>query len=185
MALPWALPASGPYVFTARVFDLCVFAARVCGLCLFACACTARPAWENGAIPAWYSACWIFVRGGEANRPMAAVGYVGHNRKSAGCLGHSSQDNRRKSGGLWRSYFRVLLLLTILDAALQFGSHPAYSSVGNNTRGPMAQLSIPYQWSYLAFCTNLSSEINNNKSIKWLQRVGGIYHTQMFCIQGH
>ena len=80
---------------------------------------------------------------------------------------------------------RVLILLTILDAAFQFGSHPTYSLVGSSTRGPKAQLSIPDQGSYLALCTILSSEINNNKSIKWLQRVGGIYHTQLFCIQGH
>ena len=56
---------------------------------------------------------------------------------------------------------RSLILLTILDAAFQFGSHPAYSSVGNNTRGSMAQLSIPDQGSYLTLCTILLSEINN------------------------
>ena len=38
----------------------------------------------------------------------------------------------------------------------------------------MAQLSIPDQGSYLTLCTIESSEINNNKSIKWLQRVGGM-----------
>ena len=53
--------------------------------------------------------------------------------------------------------------MTILDAAFQFGSHPTYSSVGNNTRGSMAQLSLPDQGSYLELCTILSSEIYNNK----------------------
>ena len=67
---------------------------------------------------------------------------------------------------------RSLILLTILDAAFQFGSHPAYSSVGNNTRGSMAQLSIPDQGSYLELCTMLSSEINNNKSIKMVTKGG-------------
>ena len=34
----------------------------------------------------------------------------------------------------------------------------------NNTRGSMAQLSIPGQGSYLELCTILSSEMNNNES---------------------
>ena len=74
-------------------------------------------------------------------------------------------------------------LITILDAAFQFGSHPTYSSVGNNTRGVMAQLSIPDQGSYLELilCTILSSEINNNKSIKMVTKGGrNVPQTQIF-----
>ena len=41
-----------------------------------------------------------------------------------------------------------------------------------HTRGSLAQLSIPDQWSYLTLCTIVSSEINNNKAIEWLQRGG-------------
>ena len=61
-------------------------------------------------------------------------------------------------------------LMTILDAAFQFGSHPTYPSVENNTQGSMAQLSIPDQGSYLELCTILSGEINNNKSIKMVTK---------------
>ena len=43
-----------------------------------------------------------------------------------------------------------------------------------HTRGPLAQLSLPDQGPYLTFCTIASSEITNNKSIEWLQRVGGM-----------
>jgi len=38
-------------------------------------------------------------------------------------------------------YPRVLILLTILDAAFQFGSHPTYSSVGTH---PMLGGTIKY-----------------------------------------
>ena len=65
---------------------------------------------------------------------------------------------------------RSLDLMTVLAAVFQFGSHPTYSSVGNSTRGSMAELRIPGQGPYLGLCTILSSEINNNKSIKMVTK---------------
>ena len=80
---------------------------------------------------------------------------------------------------------RVLILLTILDAAFQFGSHPAYSSVGNNTRGPMAQSSIPDQGPILNCVRCYQVELIIVNPLKWLQRVGGMYPNPIICIQGH
>ena len=54
----------------------------------------------------------------------------------------SGQPDRRD-----QKLMQSLDLMTILEAAFQFGSHPTYSSVGNNTRGSMAQLRIPDQGS--------------------------------------
>ena len=56
-------------------------------------------------------------------------------------------------------------LMAVLGAAFQFGGHPAYSLVGNGTRGSAAQLRVPDQGPYLGLCMILSSEINNNESI--------------------
>ena len=48
--------------------------------------------------------------------------------------------------------FGICIYWTILDAAFQCGSHPQYSSVGNNTRRSVVQLNIPDQGSYFLNC---------------------------------
>ena len=75
--------------------------------------------------------------------------------------------------------------MTILDAPFQFGSHPTYLRLAHQQEttleGLMAQLSIPDQGSYLELCTILSSEINNNKSIKMVTKGGrNVPRTQIF-----
>jgi len=47
---------------------------------------------------------------------------------------------------------KVLIYWTILDAAVQCGRHPHYSSVGNNTRRSVVQLNIPDPGSYFLNC---------------------------------